>query len=169
MNHIYKGQKGVFKVLRCTKYKGIRRRFTMYVKMKNVSDFFPLYAIVILRSKEFRVLTLITDVLMSYWSSYDNQWLLLSQSQAQDYESPMVVSKYRLKRASHWAKNICPICICPIHAFTSNPSFRVSKLLLRLKGTSLLPFLQWEVQYRIHSGMFTCLKFISFCKLKKFF
>ena len=66
MNHIYKGQKGVFKVLRCTKYEGIRRRFTMYVKMKNVSDFFPLYAIVILRSKEFRVLTLITDVLMSY-------------------------------------------------------------------------------------------------------
>ena len=38
----------------------------MYVKMKNVSDFFPLYAIVILRSKEFRVLTLITDDLMSY-------------------------------------------------------------------------------------------------------
>ena len=111
MNHIYKGQKGVFKVLRCINCKDIRKWFTMYVKMKNVSDFFPLYAIVILRSKEFRVLTLITDVLMSYWSSYDNQWLLLSQSQAQDYESPMVVSKYRLKSVSHCAKKHLSIYI----------------------------------------------------------
>jgi hypothetical protein len=38
----------------------------MYVKMKNVSDFFPLYAIVILRSKESKVFTLIIGVLMSY-------------------------------------------------------------------------------------------------------
>ena len=34
--------------------------------MKNVLDFFPLYAIVTLRSKKFRVLTLITGILMSY-------------------------------------------------------------------------------------------------------
>ena len=125
MNHIYKGQKGVFKVLRYIKCKGLRKWFTMYVKMKNVSDFFPLYAIVILRSKEFRVLTLITDVLMSYWSSYDNQWLLLSQSQAQDYEFPMVVSKYRLKRASHWAiQSVYALfMLLPQTPFSGSPSF----------------------------------------------
>lgn len=114
---------------------------------------------------------------MSYWSKYDKLRLLL-QSQAQDFEFPMVcyTSKYRLKVLLTELKNASPICIHPVFwrkervltIFTPS-HFGVPMLLLQLKGVRLLPFLQCDVQDRLHSGMLACLKFISFCKLKKIF
>ena len=96
MNVTYKGLKSVLNAIykalrRCFKVcnvicKGIRKWFKVYVKMKNASVFFPCYAFVILRSKKVRVLALISGALISYWSGYNKQWLLLSSSRAQDYE-----------------------------------------------------------------------------------
>jgi len=64
-------------------------------------------------------------------------------------------SKYRLNVFLTDLKNVCPICIHPVFwreervLMLLMPShFGVLVLLLQLKGISLLPFLQCDVQYR---------------------
>lgn len=62
--------------------------FKEYKNEKNASDFFPHYAITMIRL-EFRILPLINGVLISYWALVKH-WLLL-YSQAQDVKFPFVV------------------------------------------------------------------------------